>query len=173
MTQISAPFDRVLGLVRRELADPTPNMEAIAELARIGQETVDKAQRSKVPGNDTGNQYEAFAFGVFFNGKCYRRGLGRDHDFHENAAGETKKGSAKDPKRGKYGFSEALHAIRGHHPEHRGYELYLTNAMWYSAYHEGWGLPVLSQEVKNAAAKIASTFDVDVYIDFYEYDRKN
>lgn len=176
MTRISdirSPFNRVLARIQQEITDPKPNMDAINELARIGQEAVNAAQRSKRAGNITGNQYESFAYGVYFNGERYRSGLAKDHDWHEDAEGNlTRKGSPKEKRRGKYGFSEALHAVRGHHPERRGYELYLTNAMWYSMYHERWGIRIISQEVLSAMRKVADKFNVDVYIDFYEYPVK-
>ena len=171
MTPIRAPFERVLSLIKQEIADPTPNAEVIAELARIGQDTINKAQRTKRAGNITGNQYEAFAYGVFFNGTCYKQNLAKDRDFHENAEGKTVKGSEKDPKRGGYGWSKALHAVRDHKSTHRGYELFLTNAMWYSAIHEEWGIRILTQEIRQAASRIATTFNVEVIINLATYPR--
>lgn len=171
MTRISdirSPFNRVLARIQQEITDPKPNMDAINELARIGKKAINAAQRTKAPLNMTWNQFEGFAYGVFFNGQCYRSSLASDRTDH----GENRRGSDKDPRRGKYGWSEALHAIRGHHPTQRGYELYITNAMWYSMYHERWKLPVISQEVENAVPEIEEKFGVEVHVEFFSYPVK-
>lgn len=171
MTQISAPFDRMLTRIRQELDDPTPNDEVLDALKAIGKAAIEEAERTKATLNDTYNQIEAFAFGVYFNGRVYRQGYldkGKYRNVHTNAAGKEAKGAEKD-RRGKYGRSQALHAIRDHKPTHRGYELYLTNAIWYSMIHEEWGLPILSQVVKDAVARIESEFGVEVSMNFISY----
>ena len=170
MTRISAPFDRTIARIKQEMDNPTPNMEVINYLAQIGQWVCDTAARNKDTGNITGNQYEAYGYGVFFHYKRYRSGIGRDRDFHTNAAGnDNAKGVGKDPRRGKYGWSEALHAVTRHKSEAYWYELYLTNAMWYSIYHEPRGLAVLSTWVKEAMTRIETDTKRPVMLTLYDY----
>ena len=161
----------MLTRIRQEIENPTPNADVLDALRDIGRAAIRAAAESKRTGNFTLNQMEAFAFGVYFNGKAYRQGYLDENKYRgdHDVDGVTKKGAEKDPKRHKYGRSQALHAIRDYKPDHRGYVLYLTNAMWYSTIHEAWGLPIITQEVKNAAARIASEFGVDVYINFRSY----
>lgn len=176
MTPIRAPFDRTLSRIKRELADPTPSELVLDELRAIGRAAIRQAAETKATLEDTYNQLEAYAFGVYFNGRVYRQGYldeGRFRNSHKNAAGREAKGAEKDPKRHKYGRSQALHVIRDHRPEHRGYELYLINAMWYSTIHEAWGLPIVSQALRDAAARISSTFNVEVFINFKSYRYEN
>lgn len=172
MTQIRTPFKRVSDMLKQEIANPTPNDAVLDELRDIGKWAIRYAANTKGTLDVTYNQLEAFAFGVYFNGKVYRQGYldeGRYRNTHKNAFGKEVKGAEKDPKRGKYGRSQALHTIRDYKPEHRGYELYLTNAMWYSLIHEHWGIPIIRQAVIRAASRIAETFNVEVYINLLEY----
>ena len=177
MTLISAPFKRVSDLIRQEMLNPTPSDAVLDALRDIGRRTIRRAADSKATLDDTFNQLEAFAFGVYFNGRVYRQGYldeQRYRNTHKNAAGKEAKGAEKDRKRGKYGRSQALHEINEkYHPEHRGYVLYFTNAMWYSLIHEKWGLPIISQEIKNAVSEVESLFNVSVDVQFYEYPYSN
>lgn len=172
MTPIRAPFERLLSRIEQEIENPTPSDEVLDILKSIGRSAIRQAADTKGTLDDTYNQLEAYAFGVYFNGRVYRQGYldnGKYRNSHENSEGRDVKGAAKDPKRHKYGRSQALHVIRDHKPGHRGYELYLINAMWYSMIHEEWGIPILRQSIRDAAAKIADELGVDVYINFETY----
>lgn len=167
MTQVTRPFNEVLNLVRHEIKDPTVNLDVIEALAQIGRETLVRAAESKATGNITMNQMEAFAFGVYFGGECYKTGFldkARYRGSHTGRKGALVDSAGPDPKRHRMGRSMALHALRDHKPTTNWYELYLTNAMWYTAIHEHWGLQIITQEVIGAAQEISRVCGVDVFI---------
>lgn len=149
------------------MADPQPNEAVISELSRIAKDTLQRAAESKRTGNMTMNQMEAYGYGIFFNGTLMRQGYldqKRYRGSHQNKKGRWVDTAGPDPKRGKMGRVEALHAIQGHVSDYDGYELYLVNAMWYSSAHEAWGLKIITQELIETANEIQSAFGVDVYL---------
>lgn len=166
MTQVTRPFDAVLSQIRKETASEVPNPEVVEALALIGRAAIERAAESKRTKNDTGNQLEAFAFGVYFAGRSVRQGYldkARYRSEHKKD-GQDVKGAPADPKRHRMGRSMALHELRDHRPDHMRYELYLTNAMWYSAIHEHWGLRIITQEIIQASQDIAMKFGVDIHV---------
>lgn len=165
----------MLKRIQEERTNPQPNEAVLNELARIGREAIERAAESKRTGNITLNQMEAFGYGVYFGGE--RRKIGfLDKEMyrgeHRNREGRDVKGAEKDAKRGRMGRSMALHLLRDYKPETQWYELYIINAMWYTAIHEHWGLRVLSQEIMSAATEITSTLGVDVFINVDLYGGK-
>lgn len=172
MTPIRIPFKRVSDLIKQEIANPTPSEAVLDALRDIGRFAIRYAAETKGTLDITYNQLESFAFGVYFNGRVYRQGYldeERYRNTHETATNKYAKGAEKDPKRGKYGRSQALHAIRDYRPQYKGYVLYLTNAMWYSLIHEKWKIPIISQAVKEAKSRIEDTFGVEIYVNLLEY----
>lgn len=176
MTQVTAPFDKVLNLIKSEIENPTVDMAVVDELARIARENLELAAESKWTGNDTMNQMEAFGFGIFFNKKLVRQGYldkKRFHGSHKSSrTGKWVDTARPDPKRGKTGRVEAFHAVQGHEPESNGYEVYFVNAMYYSAAHENWGLKIISQIILHAIVDIEQAFDIEVSfdgIDIYDW----
>ena len=168
MTRVTKPFDAVLDRIRQERTDPQPNEEVLNALAAIGREAIERAAESKATGNITLNQMEAFGYGVYFGGERRKIGFLDKADYrgnHRNKAGKDVKGAERDPKRGRMGRSMALHLLRDYKPKSNWYELYIVNAMWYTAIHEHWGLQVLSQEIMSAAQDIAQQLGVSVFID--------
>lgn len=168
MTPVTRPFDAVLARIRQEMTDQKPDMAVVEALASIGREVIERAAESKRTGNDLMNQMEAFGYGVFFNGECVRQGYldkSKYRGDHRNKDGRMVKGAEPDRKRHRMGRSMALHDIRDHKPDHTRYELYIVNAMWYSAIHEAWGLKIISQEIIHAVQEIAQKFGVDVKVD--------
>lgn len=168
MTQVTRPFDAVLKRIRQEITDPQPDEEVVERLLEIGLEALKNAAETKGTGNLTMNQMEAFGCAVYFYGD--RMGTKfldgtRYRGDHNRKDGSYAKGAGKDPKRGKYGRSQALHVARDHKSDYQGYELYLFNAMYYSAAHEAWGLKIITQVLVQTAHAIAESFGVDVFID--------
>lgn len=165
---MTKPFDRVLKWIREELEHPTPDQEVVRVLLDIGREALQRAASSKKTQNISGNQLEAYGCAVYYFGERQgTRFLEGDQwrDFHERDDGSTAQGTYKDPKRGKWGRGQALHAARDHKTDFPGYELFLFNAMYYSAAHEAWGLTIITQELIETAHQIAMTFGVEVNID--------
>lgn len=181
MTRVTAPFDRVLKLIKNEIDNPTPNQEVVDRLIEIGYAALVRAAESKEAGNITLNQMEAFACAVYFNGKKQKSKFldkaqyrGTHFSSRKNADVDS---AEPDPKRGRMGRSMALHELRDHKPETNGYELYLTNAMWYSAIHEkGWtmrngkhhrALRIITQEIISTVTEIEQDFGVEVFINVW------
>lgn len=194
MTPVTKPFDDVLKLIKREIDDPKPNQAVVDKLIEIGYAALVRAAESKDTGEITLNQLEAFACAVYFNGekqksrflekdKITKRNYRADHDVtvvysvHGPGKKVTRKGAEPDPKRGRMGRSMALHELRDHKSTAKGYELYLTNAMWYSAIHEnGWTmrngaqhrpLQIITQEILDTVGQIEQVFGVTVYVDVW------
>ena len=191
MTQVTRPFDRVLDLIKKEIDHPTPSQIVVDRLIEIGYAALVRAAESKETGNITMNQLEAFACAVYFNGEkqktkfldssAYRteHKVGEQEVTRKDGSKWTRtiygKGAEADPKRGRMGRSMALHELRDHRPETKGYELYLTNAMWYSAIHEsGWtmrngsqhkALRIITQEILDTVSEIEHDFGVEVFVD--------
>ena len=180
MTQVTQPFDRVLKLVKQELDDPKPNQAVVDKLIEIGYAALVRAAESKDTDNITLNQLEAFACAVYFGGvKQKSKFLDQEkyRGTHRGRKGYDVDSAGPDPKRGRMGRSMALHELRDHKPETNGYELYLTNAMWYSAIHEnGWTsrsgrsigpLHIITQEILDTVGQIEQTFGVEVFVDVW------
>jgi len=178
MTRVTLPFDRVLNRIKKEIEDPEADQAVVDALIQIGYEALVRAAESKEAGNITLNQMEAFACAVYFRGEKQRtKFLDKDQyrGTHRGRFGRDVNSAEPDPKRHRMGRSMALHAIRDHKPITDRYELFLTNAMWYTAIHEnGWtmrnGQPhrplrILSQEILSTVAAIEEKFGVDVFID--------
>lgn len=185
MTRVTAPFDRVLKRIREEINDPKPNEAVVKALIDIGFAALVRAAESKETGNITLNQMEAFACAVYFGGERQRTKFLEGDMYrgnHINKEGRDVIGAEKDSKRGRMGRSMALHAVRDHKPLTMGYELYITNAMWYSAIHEnGWKmrngeqhrpLRIITQEILDTVGQIEQLFGVDVYVDVWSNGTK-
>lgn len=175
MTQVTRPFDRVLSRIKQEINDPQPNQEVVDTLIEIGYQALVRAAESKATGNITMNQMEAFGCAVYFRGEKQKtRFLDKAayRGSHRGRFGRDVDSAEPDPKRHRMGRSMVLHAIRDHKPTTDWYELYLTNAMWYTAIHEHWGLQVLTQEILSTAQAVAQTCGVEVFIDVELYGGK-
>lgn len=180
MTPVTKPFDDVLKLIKREIDDPKPNQAVVDKLIEIGYAALVRAAESKDTGEITMNQLEAFACAVYFNGvKQKSRFLDKSkyRGTHTGRKGYDVDSAGPDPKRGRMGRSMALHELRDHKSTAKGYELYLTNAMWYSAIHEnGWTmrngaqhrpLQIITQEILDTVGQIEQVFGVTVYVDVW------
>lgn len=187
MTPVERPFDAVIKLVRKEIDDPQPNQEVVDKLMEIGYAALVRAAESKETGNITLNQLEAFGCAVYFRDrKLATKFLDKSQyrGTHRGRKGFDVDSAEPDPKRHRMGRSMALHELRDHTSDARsGYELYLTNAMWYSAIHEqGWTmrngtnhrpLRIITQEILDTVAQIETTFGVDVLVNvWYNSEKK-
>ena len=177
MTPVTKPFDDVLKLIKKEIDDPQPNEAIVDKLIEIGYAALERAANSKEAGNITMNQLEAFACAVYFNGvKQKSKFLDKTkyRGSHIDRHGRDVDSAGPDPKRGRMGRSMALHELRDHKSDTMGYELYLTNAMWYSAIHEnGWRmrngeihrpLRIITQEIIDTVGQIEQVFGVPVTV---------
>lgn len=186
MTPVTAPFDKVLNLIKNEIENPTVDMAVVERLLEIGYAALVRAAESKETGNITLNQMEAFACAVYFNGKKIRTKFLDKAQYRGTHYSTRKKADVDsaepDPKRGRMGRSMALHELRDHKSDTNGYELYLTNAMWYSAIHEkGWtmrngkqheALRIITQEIIETVGEIERDFGVSVYVDVWYNGQK-
>lgn len=100
---------------------------------------MEELAENKETANITGNQADAFGYAIFFDGKLVYSGYLRNsyRMEHVSASGRTVVGASKPKDKGPSGRSRAKKAIAGYVPTtKRGYEIFITNAMWYSYYQQ-------------------------------------
>lgn len=93
--------------------------------------------------NISGHQIDAFGYGIYFYGKLVAEGYLADKERmdHESRKGKTVPGADPYNKNfyGPSGRQRAKNAIKNHIARKRGYEVLITNAMFYSVIQqENW-----------------------------------
>lgn len=93
--------------------------------------------------NISGHQIDAFGYGIYFYGKLVAEGYLADGERMEHELNNGKSVPGADPYHkhfyGPSGRQRARNAIRNHTPRRRGYEVLITNAMFYSVIQqENW-----------------------------------
>lgn len=153
---------RINAIRRKYFVEDVLDKDIVDSLARVGDKAIHSAVEEgglmgKDPGNITGNQIDAFAWGVYFNGMLVRSGFIKDSWRLEHDS-PTRKNKVTGQALSLYGAppikwhgktlrgrAEAKKALRNFTPPHRGYTLFITNAMPYSIVQESRNLHVISQ----------------------------
>lgn len=158
---------------QKKLAQEEGNPVTIEKLKEILMQVLEYAADEKKTGNITMNQLEGFAGGVYYNRKLVVGRRLADYKRYQGEHYSEKKGKyvahAPKDRRGKSGWSAAMHALRDYVPDADGYVLYFTNAVWYSAIHESWGLPIISQAIQEAIRLTEDAFGKSVTVEFTNY----
>lgn len=144
----------------------------IADLKALGKRIIEAAQESKQTGNITGNQLDAFGYGVYYNKRLISTGyLANKYrmDHNSKRTGKIAIGAEQDKRRKVWGRAEAFNATKNFVPDRDGYVLFIVNAMYYSSVHENkYGRQIVRQEIPAAFEELRSRYK-HVDLEFFNF----
>lgn len=171
--QINAALRRVVKEAKEEVS--ANKLKTLRELTMLCDRMMNELARNKDTGNITGNQVDAFGYAVYSDGQEFSRGFATDKVKMYSGKGEDRHSwqktpamGTKKPKDGKeMGRARAKAAIDAHVAKEKGYEVYIVNAMPYSALQqEHQGYRIIAMTISDAFYHMSQRYRKYLNIDF-------